>query len=69
MLARYANEPVLTLSDSNDFVMNGGMVGLTIRNNRVNIQINVANYERVGLSVNSQLLQLAEIVGEQKAQR
>lgn len=69
LLARYANEPVLTLSDSNDFVMNGGMVGLTIRNKRVNIQINVANYERVGLSVNSQLLQLAELVGEQKAQR
>ncbi len=69
LLERYADQPVLTLSDSDDFVVNGGMVGLTLRNNRVNIQINVANYERVGLSVNSQLLQLAELVGEQKAQR
>lgn len=69
LLKRYADRPVLTLSDADDFATSGGMVGLTIRNKRVGIQINVENYERVGLSVNSQLLQLAELVGERSAKR
>ena len=69
LLEIYDGKPVLTLSDADGFATNGGMVGLTIRNKRVGIQINVANYERVGLSVNSQLLQLAELVGERTARR
>ncbi len=69
LLEQYDGEPVLTLSDADDFASSGGMVGLTIRNKRVGIQINVENYERVGLSVNSQLLQLAELVGERSAKR
>ncbi|MEM9334665.1 MAG: YfiR family protein [Pseudomonadota bacterium] len=69
LLEQFDGKPVLTLSDSEDFATTGGMVGLTIRNKRVGIQINVENYERVGLSVNSQLLQLAELVGERRASR
>ncbi len=69
LLEQFDGKPVLTLSDAEDFATAGGMVGLTIRNKRVGIQINVENYERVGLTVNSQLLQLAELVGERSARR
>lgn len=67
LLQDYNGKPVLTVSDTSDFATRGGMVGLTLRNKRVGIQINVDNYERVGLNINSQLLQLADLVGERSA--
>ncbi len=64
-----AGSPVLTLGDAPNFAQSGGMVGLTTRKNRVGMDINVKAYEQCGLSVNSQLLQLAKIVKTKKGDR
>jgi hypothetical protein len=70
LLAVVAQQPVLTISDATNFATRGGMVGLKRRANRIGMEINVAAYERAGLSVSSQLLQLAENINDgQKAQQ
>ena len=62
LLERTADRPILTVSDAPGFVEQGGMVGLSIRNNRVGMHINVAAYQRAGLAISSQLLELATLV-------
>ncbi len=62
----FTGKPVLTLSDIPDFAAGNGMIALVSRNKRVGMMINVANYESVGLAINSQLLQLAELVTYEK---
>ena len=65
-----SGEPVLTVSDTPDFARNGGMIGLLTRGGNVTISINVAAYESSGLTVSSQLLELAELVNDsRKVQR
>lgn len=62
LLERYEGLPVLMVSDAPDFIDDGGMVALSIDGGRVGMTINVAAYESVGLSVSSQLLELAQVV-------
>lgn len=65
-----SGKPVLTVSDAPDFARNGGMIGLSTRGKKVSISINVAAYESAGLVVSSQLLELAELVDDnRRAQR
>ena len=48
----------------------GGMVGLSTRGKKVTISINVGAYESSDLTVSSQLLELAELVNDNRtAQR
>jgi hypothetical protein len=51
--------PVLTVSDTPDFVLRGGMVQFVLVGNRVRFKINISNAERAGLTMSSQLLKVA----------
>jgi len=63
-------EPVLTVSDAPEFAEIGGMIGLSTKGKKIVININVAAYESSGLIVSSQLLELAELVNDNRtAQR
>lgn len=50
--------PVLTVSESDQFVKHGGQIGLRMEGRRVRFDINQAATERAGLKISSQLLKL-----------
>lgn len=52
----------LTVADSENFVENGGMVGLSVVNNRVAFDANLASAKRGGIELPAQLLKLARKV-------
>ena len=55
---------VLTVSDIKRFCNAGGMIGLVSRGDKVQFEVNLANAERAGLKVSSQMLKLAVTVYE-----
>lgn len=61
-LADSAARPILTVSDTREFVRNGGIIGLFIESNRLRFTINIANAQKAGLRISSNLLQLAASV-------
>lgn len=65
-LKRTSGQPVLTISDEPNFAESGGMVGLSTRGGKVKISINVGAYESADLVVSSQLLELAELVNDNR---
>lgn len=54
--------PVLTVSESQDFITRGGMIQFAVVDNRVRFEINLATAEKAGLAVSSQLLKVASTV-------
>ncbi len=62
VLKQLGRAPILTVSDTERFAEQGGMVQLIMDQNRVRFAINVAAVERAGLKPSSQLLKLAKIV-------
>ncbi|MBD3234425.1 MAG: DUF4154 domain-containing protein [candidate division Zixibacteria bacterium] len=55
---------VLTISECSKFADKGGMIELTIKDNKVRFIINLKSIKKSGLAVSSQVLKLAEIVQE-----
>ena len=53
--------PILTIGDSDQFIGQGGIIGLEIEQNRIRFAINIAASESAGLDISAQLLQLAKI--------
>jgi hypothetical protein len=54
---------VLTVSDMEEFVPErGGMVQFTNDGNKVNLRIDPERAKRAGLTINSRLLRMAEVV-------
>ena len=62
VLQAIAQRPVLTIGDSKDFAESGGILGLTISNNRVVFEINLEVARAAELNISASLLQLATIV-------
>jgi hypothetical protein len=62
ILATLADQPVLTVSDTPGFAARGGIVELEARGSRIGFTINVAAYRRAGLTISSQLLELATLL-------
>ena len=62
-LGRLRGAPVLTVGESDAFVNRGGTLALVTRAQRVQFTIHLAASKRAQLSVSSQLLQLATVVG------
>ena len=54
---------VLTVSDNDRFVFSGGVVGLPVNGDHIEIQINLGHAQASGLTISSRLLQLATVVG------
>jgi len=59
LLSRAQTLPILTVGDQTDFCQIGGIVNLRVVDNRVRFEINPRQAQRVGLSIDSQLLRLA----------
>jgi hypothetical protein len=55
-------QPVLTVSDMENFARRGGIIQLTKEGNKVGFEINLDTAKRAGLKLNAQLLKLAKIV-------
>lgn len=53
--------PVLTVGDGDGFVAAGGMVGLVMADQRVQMEINLKAVEKANIKISSQLLKLAHI--------
>lgn len=56
------DQPVLTVGDSPGFVRSGGMIGFVIEDGRIRFEIDPDRISPTGLTVSSQLLNLAVIV-------
>lgn len=55
---------VLTVGDGEKFVGAGSVIGLVLRENRVQIEVNLAAAKRGGLTISSRILKLATVVQE-----
>ena len=63
-LGKLQSAPVLTVGENDAFVRRGGTLALVTRDQRVQFTIHLAASKRAQLKVSSQLLQLADVVGE-----
>ena len=59
ILRSLPDKGVLTVSDIKHFCTLGGMIGLVVRGEKVQFEINIGNAERAGLKLSSQMLRLA----------
>ncbi len=62
LLKELASLPVVTISDSPDFVQKGGMIGLVRDGTRMGFEVNLAAANLSGVHISSQLLKLAKSV-------
>lgn len=61
IIASLANAPVLTVADADNFTVNGGMIELKLKNNKLAIAaINKAQSDKAGINISPELLELAE---------
>jgi hypothetical protein len=58
---------ILTVGDSDGFASSGGMIRFITDKNHVRLRINIGVARAVGLSISSQLLRAAELVGQGEA--
>jgi len=63
MLNLLLNKPILTISDIPGFAEKGGMIELKRHNSAIIFRVNLQAIKRANLYVSSQLLQMAEMVG------
>lgn len=61
-LAVLGDQPTLTVADTAGFPSRGGMINLKLENDRIKLEVNPGNAERVGLKIRSELLRLADVV-------
>ena len=62
ILSDLQSDPVLTISDSDNFVYQGGVIGLFRTGNRIQFAISQGATKNAGLAINPQLMRLAKIV-------
>lgn len=62
ILPALEKHPILTVSDINHFLDEGGMIRFLVRDDRVRLQINKTNANKAELVISSKLLTLAEIL-------
>lgn len=61
-VAALAKAGVLTVGESDGFAVGGGVVGLVVKDKRLQMEINLKAAHRSGLSISSRILRLATIV-------
>lgn len=62
LLNAVAGNPVLTISDIGEFPEYGGMIGLSVRNEKVVFAVNLSAARAVGLMPSAQLLRLGRVL-------
>lgn len=60
---------ILTVSDSSSFADHGGMIGLVLNGDRVQLQINLETTQAAGLKVSSRLLSVSVVVHSKREGR
>jgi len=65
-LKAISSQPVLTIVDNDQFGKQGGIIGLKVKQNRVQFEIDIAASENAGLDISAQLLQLAKIMNKRQ---
>jgi hypothetical protein len=66
VLSTLKDKSTLTVSDIPDFALKGGMINFFIENNKVRLRINLDRTRASGLTIDSKLLRLAQIVSSKK---
>jgi hypothetical protein len=61
ILRNLASAPVLTVGEDERFIAAGGMVGLILRDDRVQIEVNLDIAQQSGLAISSRLLRIAVV--------
>lgn len=62
ILERLKNNPVLIVGDEMDLARRGGTINLIKSDNKIRFEVNIDEARRTGLTISSELLQLARIV-------
>jgi hypothetical protein len=60
------NRPVLTVGETDGFVLGGGCIRFVNENSKIRLRINLGSVKRANLTISSKLLRLAEIVASEK---
>lgn len=60
------NRPVLTVGETDNFVLSGGIIRFAIVDNKIRLRINLDAAKRANLTISSKLLRLADIVTAEK---
>lgn len=63
------DRPVLTVSDIDDFIEQGGIIRLYTAKNKMRMRISLDSAARAKLTISSKLLRLAEVVGKPNPDR
>lgn len=63
ILQAIGTQPILTIGESDKFLSSGGMVGLVVKDDRIQVEVNLAAAQSAGLTVSSRLLRIATIRG------
>ncbi len=58
------SHPVLTMGEDQEFMGSGGMVSMINKEGKIQLSVNLAAVKAARLSISSNLLRLAKIVGE-----
>jgi hypothetical protein len=66
VIAAVADDPVLTVSELPEFAELGGMVCLRKVDNKLRFDVNVAAARRAGIALAVDVLQLADIIGDDR---
>ena len=59
VLAVLKNQPVLTVSDIDNFAESGGMIGFVSNDNKVKVAVNTRSVSNANLRIDAQLLEIA----------
>ncbi len=62
IISALKGQPVLTVSDIEDFTSHGGIIQFKLVNNKVRFDVNIDAAKRAGLTISSKLLSLATVV-------
>ena len=54
--------PLLTVGENDSFVSDGGIVGLVVEDNSVQLQINLGLAKKAGFEISGNLLEIAEVI-------
>ena len=63
ILARLQERSILTVGETDGFATRGGMIRFLTEQNRIRLRVNVGAAKAAGLTISSQLLRAAKIVG------
>ncbi len=62
IITALGRQPALTVSDIDNFIGRGGIIGFLVADNKIRFEINITEASKTGLSISSKLLSLATTV-------